>query len=248
MRFIIPKPIHGWRAFWGEVGIIVLGVLIALGAQQLAEDWSDRRQTQTTMAALRAEIAEHNDSYMTYQIVAPCVYAQIDAIEQKLASGSMEPLTMYHEGNKLTGYVVRVPTQSFATAAWRAAENDNQLRLLDPKVASIGAAYYGRFENIRHFNLDAITQFSALSALAIKMPSTDADRMQFLVRLEQLREDMSRLELAANQSRKALASIGMIDPDAQLDPEPPGTGTMNFCRAHAMPMGKVVPVESKTQP
>ena len=35
MRFALPKPIHGWRAFWGEVGIIVLGVLIALGAQQL---------------------------------------------------------------------------------------------------------------------------------------------------------------------------------------------------------------------
>ena len=28
------KPLHGWRTFWGEVGIIVLGVLIALGAQQ----------------------------------------------------------------------------------------------------------------------------------------------------------------------------------------------------------------------
>ena len=33
------KPIHGWRVFAGEVGIIVIGVLIALGAQQVAEDW-----------------------------------------------------------------------------------------------------------------------------------------------------------------------------------------------------------------
>ena len=29
----LPKPLHGWRQFAGEVGIIVLGVLIALGAQ-----------------------------------------------------------------------------------------------------------------------------------------------------------------------------------------------------------------------
>ena len=31
MRFAVPTPLHGWRAFWGEVGIIVIGVLIALG-------------------------------------------------------------------------------------------------------------------------------------------------------------------------------------------------------------------------
>jgi hypothetical protein len=32
MHFHLPKPLHGWREFAGEVGIIVLGVLIALGA------------------------------------------------------------------------------------------------------------------------------------------------------------------------------------------------------------------------
>ena len=33
MHFHLPKPLHGWREFAGEVGIIVLGVLIALGAE-----------------------------------------------------------------------------------------------------------------------------------------------------------------------------------------------------------------------
>lgn len=37
MHVHLPKPMHGWRAFFGEVGIIVLGVLIALGAGQAAE-------------------------------------------------------------------------------------------------------------------------------------------------------------------------------------------------------------------
>lgn len=31
MHFHLPKPLHGWREFVGEVGIIVLGGLIALG-------------------------------------------------------------------------------------------------------------------------------------------------------------------------------------------------------------------------
>jgi hypothetical protein len=32
MQFHLPKPLRGWRAFVGEVGVIVLGVLVALGA------------------------------------------------------------------------------------------------------------------------------------------------------------------------------------------------------------------------
>ena len=30
MHIHLPKPLHGWRVFVGEVAIIVLGVLIAL--------------------------------------------------------------------------------------------------------------------------------------------------------------------------------------------------------------------------
>ena len=37
MHVHLPKPLHGWRAFVGEVGIIVIGVLIALAADEAVE-------------------------------------------------------------------------------------------------------------------------------------------------------------------------------------------------------------------
>ena len=37
MHFHLPKPLHGWREFAGEVGIIVVGVLIALAAEQVVK-------------------------------------------------------------------------------------------------------------------------------------------------------------------------------------------------------------------
>jgi hypothetical protein len=37
MHVHLPKPVHGWRLFAGEIGIIVLGVLIALGARQIVQ-------------------------------------------------------------------------------------------------------------------------------------------------------------------------------------------------------------------
>jgi hypothetical protein len=60
MRFRLPKPMHGWRAFVGEVGIIVLGVLIALAFGQLvdARQWSDKVSHAET--AMRLELAEDN--------------------------------------------------------------------------------------------------------------------------------------------------------------------------------------------
>jgi len=58
MRFHPPKPLHGWRAFAGEVGIIVLGVLIALGAQQLVEDFHQRSELHDAEAAMTSEIRD----------------------------------------------------------------------------------------------------------------------------------------------------------------------------------------------
>lgn len=55
MHIHLPKPLHGWRAFIGEVGIIVLGVLIALGAEQLVEALHWRAEMNGERQALYSE-------------------------------------------------------------------------------------------------------------------------------------------------------------------------------------------------
>ena len=40
MRLRLFKPLDGWRAFWGKVGIIVLSILIA----PLCAPWPSRTQ------------------------------------------------------------------------------------------------------------------------------------------------------------------------------------------------------------
>ena len=57
----LPKPMHGWRAFVGEVGIIVIGVLIALGAEQVVEAGHHRSQVAEAVAKLRAESLGNRD-------------------------------------------------------------------------------------------------------------------------------------------------------------------------------------------
>lgn len=56
MRFQLPQPLHGWRVFAGEVGVVVLGVLLALGAQQLAEDFQMRSEVREFRRTIDHEI------------------------------------------------------------------------------------------------------------------------------------------------------------------------------------------------
>ena len=59
MHIHLPKPLHGWREFVGEVGIIVAGVLIALGAEQVVEAVHHRSQVHEATKKLRAESIEN---------------------------------------------------------------------------------------------------------------------------------------------------------------------------------------------
>lgn len=86
MHFHLPKPLHGWREFVGEVGIIVIGVLIALGAEQLVEGWQWRNKVHETTKQLNAEL--YRDARAAYAglVVGPCLDQQLGAIDAALAT------------------------------------------------------------------------------------------------------------------------------------------------------------------
>jgi len=56
MHFHLPKPLHGWREFVGEVGIIVVGVLIALSAEQLVQEIQTRADERAFRETIDHEI------------------------------------------------------------------------------------------------------------------------------------------------------------------------------------------------
>ena len=56
MHFHLPKPLHGWREFVGEVGIIVVGVLIALSAEQAVQSWEWRQRVRSSIEDMKQEL------------------------------------------------------------------------------------------------------------------------------------------------------------------------------------------------
>jgi hypothetical protein len=80
-HFHIPKPLHGWREFAGEVGIIVLGVLIALGAEQLVASIDMTLKVRRAEAAMRLELAQ-DDGPQAYgrMLIGGCLDAKLARI------------------------------------------------------------------------------------------------------------------------------------------------------------------------
>ena len=84
MHLHLPKPLHGWRAFVGEVGIIVIGVLIALGAEQLIERRHWHESAREASYAIQQELAVEQLDAMERLVVQPCLSGQLGALATKL--------------------------------------------------------------------------------------------------------------------------------------------------------------------
>jgi hypothetical protein len=87
MHFHLAKPLHGWREFFGEVGIIVIGVLIALGAEQVAEAVHWRFETRQLRESLHREIKDDLTNAAYAVMVSPCVRARIQRLDRELTDG-----------------------------------------------------------------------------------------------------------------------------------------------------------------
>lgn len=124
MHFHMPKPIHGWRGFIGEVGIIVVGVLIALGAEQIVEHVRDQERAREASDNVRSEIAAAIGSINSRAKTEPCIARRLFELQSyvdEVGSGSRPPRPTW---------VGRPQVWTVGTARWQAATNTGGSSLL----------------------------------------------------------------------------------------------------------------------
>lgn len=84
-----PKPIHGWREFLLEIFVIVLGISIALGAEQIVENIHWQHKLHEAEAAMRLELQDDDLPQANMRIaVARCLDDRLTEIETKIQSGT----------------------------------------------------------------------------------------------------------------------------------------------------------------
>jgi hypothetical protein len=112
MHIHIPKPMHGWSVLAGEVGIIVIGVLIALGAEQVAQIVHSRAEAAEFRDAANKELAANLAAYRYRLQQGDCVARKLSELERwrNLASREGPPL----------GGIGRPSVTSYRTGVWKA--------------------------------------------------------------------------------------------------------------------------------
>ena len=123
MHVHLPKPLHGWRALIGEVGIIVLGVLIALAAEQTAEWLHWRYKAGQADTQLRSDAAVVLDQMLERLAIQSCQDRRLLQIKaQLLVSGpAWAPLAPFYTRGAPAGSVYAHPMQDWPRAAWQNA-------------------------------------------------------------------------------------------------------------------------------
>ena len=95
MHVHLPKPLHGWREFAGEVGIIVLGVIIALALGQAVQAWQWHEDVKTARGSIQREMAFDLAFFADRLRIANCVDRHLADAEQRIeivaSSGATPP-------------------------------------------------------------------------------------------------------------------------------------------------------------
>ncbi len=87
MHFHLPKPLHGWREFLGEVGIIVIGVLIALSAEQTIEWLHWRHEARLAREALAFDFRRIIGEAAQTDAFAPCLAGTSPRVQSRAGRG-----------------------------------------------------------------------------------------------------------------------------------------------------------------
>jgi len=238
MKVDLPKPLHGWREFAGEVGIIVLGVLIALGAGQLVDDWQWRNE----VAAARESIGEEMDQHYFYAaemaIAQPCIDRQLQQLEDAvLAPGPYRPVPSYSEGPMT--FAFRAPSRSWSDHIWRSVSSDGTAAHFDRATRFGLGEYYAVVDYMLAQNTTADSSRWKLAALTRPIQPDAATRTALVGEIEQARSIYGVMAVVANKLIGSGESLGFQPKPKYLRKE--ASGTINFCRAHHLPLGKVQP-------
>lgn len=239
MHFHLPKPLHGWREFAGEVGIIVLGVLIALSCEQLAERWTWNERVKDAREAIRRDL-QWNFRFADERAAAqPCLMEQLDGLKNAVlrAKGQLPPLPLIVESNSTTVY--RSPWRPWRDSVWRSAASDGVLAHFPRAERASYDAVYTQIGMLKSLDDQSLEHSAQLMSLANPLPLDPSVQVHFVEVIESERQDaqlMGTLGAGVMQQATALhAQASMEDRRSFRDQV---SGTLKYCRAKGLTIAK----------
>ena len=208
----LPTPIHGWRVLAGEMGVIAVGVLIALGAQQLVErrEWNQRAASAED--AIKDELG--NAAIMGHErrIIQPCLRGKIRELADKLIlnEGKWSASPMKVASAQYVPVIppaYRAPTRAFLTDAWNSAMADGTVNHLKADRVQEYSALYNQVAHLRQLQEEEQKAGASLTPLSFDGQLDDRSRAEMIARLAEVDRINSLMALISGQIIDALRDL-----------------------------------------
>ena len=215
MHFHLPKPLHGWRAFVGEVGIIVVGVLIALGAEQAVESLRWAAKARAANSELHHQIALAWVFGEEREARHECADTYLVELANKIASSPAQwrPVPANYCGQTFSR-VYTPPNRPWPTEVWRSVETEGTVSHLGGSYPREASFLFDFIKSMGDENGAETNEAAALNALAYPIMLTADSRIEFIKSIERLHFHNDMLALESRQMQGQIRQLGEM-PSAQ---------------------------------
>lgn len=193
----LPEPPHGWRGLFWEVAVVVVGVLLALGAQQIADTLYWRSQAANAKQNIEAELLEHERDGYERRAVLPCLKNQLVLLSERLSANPTGwiavPMRVYPSSDiptvaeKVTPTAYRAPTRLWIDEAFKTAQSSGVLNHLPDRLVAEYSGIYRRSRRsieIQDIEEEAANQLSALAVDGVIPPESRIQLFSALARAD----------------------------------------------------------------
>ena len=207
-----PKPIHSWREFLKEVGIIVLGVGIALAAEQAVEWWHWKGRIRDAGAAMQIELSTDNgpQAYTRLAITA-CLGRQLDELEDAINAGrSRQDIAAM-----ISQY--KPPIRTWDSVAWSAIIASDVGSHIPPQQTikwGLPYVFVERLQTLANRELERWSTLRLSHHGAAQLSPDEAEAL--LARIDQFRQDNRGFRLVSDLLLSAMQANGItVAPEEQ---------------------------------
>lgn len=241
------SPSMGWPAFWSEILIVVLGVVIALAANEAVQEWNWRNKVNEAEGRLKPDLDALLKWYAEAVAAQPCVEAQLDELRRRvLQSGDVLQPAPEHVFELGMPLVVRAPHRSYAFGTWDAlGAEGTAIHFARDRQARLNRIARGA-TRAREHGWEFQRMLGRLEVMRDAIPLDPVTRAELLRDVGQSRLLNANMAVIARQQMNDITEgFGTADSahvDAFIDGGPRMreswrySGTVAFCKEQGLPL------------
>ena len=222
-----PKPVHSWRELLTEIGVIVIGVAIALAGEQAVDALHDHSRATEARAGIRAEIANNLRLLNKRAATEACIEKRLDEVSALIAASAAGklPEEMIWIGNP--------EAYAMPDSRYKAATQSAAFSLFGEQEQASYARFYAFFATYFQLEMDEQKAWADLRIIE--------DRPAFTAPVDStLRSAIKQARLNRHQIQRIRAQLMVTASDIGLAPDPTGMTPKSVCLPLHTPRAEAV--------